>query len=178
MAQPNKNQKKKKKQQNKKSNVGTLVVIASIVVLIFAAIWFLNATSNDKKTSTSTLYGDYKIQQQSTIDQLDDPNYQNIILPEDLDKKIKSGEGTYAYFFSPECEHCQKVTPRLMPIADTADVQIDQFNILEFTEGWSDYNVDATPTLVYYNDGKEVGRIIGDQPDENFEMFFEDMKTQ
>lgn len=167
-----------KKPQKKKNNARVLIIIAAIIVVIFAALWFLNKTSNDDKTASSTLYGDYQIKQQSTIDQLDDENYQNIILPEALDKKIKSGEGTFAYFFSPECEHCQKVTPELMPIADDADVHIDQYNILEFTQGWSDYNIEATPTLVYYKDGKEVGRIIGEQPTENFEQFFEDMKKQ
>lgn len=182
MAQKKTSQPNKKKQQNKpqkkKNNASVLLIIAAIIVVIFAALWFVNKSSNDDKTATSTLYGDYKIKQQSTIDQLDDENYQNIILPDALDKKIKSGEGTYSYFFSPECEHCQKVTPELMPIAEQADVHIDQYNILEFTQGWNDYNVEATPTLVYYKDGEEIGRIIGEQPTENFEQFFEDMKKQ
>lgn len=171
---------KKSKNQppKKKNNASVLIIIAAVVVVLFAALWFINKSSNDEKTSSSTLYGDYKIKQQSTIDQLDDENYQNIILPDALDKKIKSGEGTFAYFFSPECEHCQRVTPDLMPLAADADVHIDQYNILEFTQGWTDYSIEATPTLVYYKDGKEVGRIIGEQPMENFQQFFDDMKKQ
>lgn len=172
------NNKKKKQVQKKKNNAGVLIIIAAIIVVIFGALWFINSSSNEEKTSSSTLYGDYKIKNQSTIDQLDDKNYQNIILPDDLAKKIDSGEGVFAYFFSPECSHCQVVTPKLMPIAEQAEVDIQQYNILEFTQGWDDYSVEATPTLAYYKDGKEVGRIVGEQPEENFEKFFDDMKKQ
>lgn len=172
------NNKKKKQVQKKKNNAGVLIIIAAIIVVIFGALWFINSSSNEEKTSSSTLYGDYKIKNQSTIDQLDDKNYQNIILPDDLAKKIDSGEGVFAYFFSPECSHCQVVTPKLMPIAEQAEIDIQQYNILEFTQGWDDYSVEATPTLAYYKDGKEVGRIVGEQPEENFEKFFDDMKKQ
>lgn len=172
------NKNNKKKQQKKKNNASVLIIIAAIIVVIFAALWFINSSSNDEKTSNSTLYGDYQIKNQSTIDQLDDKNYQNIILPAALEKKIDSGDGIFAYFFSPECSHCQVVTPKLMPIAENADVDIQQYNILEFTQGWTDYSIEATPTLSYFKDGKEVGRIVGEQPDENFEKFFEDMKKQ
>jgi thioredoxin 1 len=64
--------------------------------------------------------------------------------------------------FSPECPHCKKMTPSLMPIADEVGVQIDQLNILEYDKGWDDYTVEATPTLIYFKDGKEVNRIVGD----------------
>lgn len=174
----NTNKKKNNYQPKKKNNAGVLIIIAVIIVAIFGALWFLNNSSNDEKTTNSTLYGDYKIQNQSTIDQLDDENYQNIILPDALDKKIQSGEGTYVYFFSPECIHCQKVTPELMPLADAAEVDINQYNILEFTQGWDTYSIEATPTLAYYKDGKEIARIVGEQPNENFEQFFADMKAQ
>ena len=164
--------------QKKKSNAGVLIIIAVIIVAIFGALWFINSSSNDKKEESSSLYGDHKIKTQSTIDQLKDPNYQNIILPKDLKKEIDSGKGTFAYFFSPECVHCQQVTPKLMPIAKDADVKINQYNMLEFTDGWTDYNIEATPTLAYFKDGKEVGRIVGDQPDENFTTFLDEMKNK
>lgn len=177
-------QNKKKQPGKKKSNAGVLIVIAVVVVAIFAALFLINKSQNDSKIdnakegTSSGLYGDYTPTKQSTIDQLDDKNYQNIILPDALKKKIATGDGVFAYFFSPECVHCQKVTPELMPIADDNDVYIDQYNILEFEQGWTDYNIEATPTLVYYKDGKEVGRIVGEQTNENFTQFFKDMKSQ
>ncbi|GEK34922.1 thioredoxin family protein [Kurthia sibirica] len=186
MAQKKKQPLGKKKKQplgKKKNNAGILIVIIVVVVAIFAALFFINKSQNDNKIDSSKentesgLYGDYTPKKQSTIDQLDDKNYQNIILPDALDKKIKSGEGVFAYFFSPECVHCQKVTPELMPLAAADQIHIDQYNVLEFEQGWTDYNLEATPTLAYYKDGKEVGRIVGEQPKENFTKFFKDMKN-
>lgn len=139
-----------------------LGIIAAIVVVLFAVLIIINNVSNKEKVSDkNNPYGTTNLKQ-STIDLLDDENYQNIILPDDLEKKIKSGKPVYAYLFSPECPHCRNFTPKLMEIAKSLNVQIDQLNILEYEEGWNVYNVEATPTLIYFNDGKEVNRIVGD----------------
>ncbi|KGR75739.1 thioredoxin family protein [Ureibacillus sinduriensis] len=137
-----------------------LGIIGAIVVVLFAAIIILTNLANEDKLEGNP-YGTDKLNQ-STIDLLDDENYQNIILPEALKEKIDSGEPVVAYMFSPTCVHCQAMTPALMPIASEVGVQIDQYNVLEYEQGWDDYNVEATPTLIYFEDGKEVNRIVGD----------------
>lgn len=188
---------KKNNVQKKDNRLMVLGIIAIVVILGFVAVYFINQSQNEAKiedsqsTSSSNqstgdkatkdvdsgVYGSYTPQYQATIDQLDDKNYQNIILPDDLKKKIDGGEGTFVYFFSPTCSHCQKTTPELMPLADKADIHIDQYNVLEFSEGWDDYTIEATPTLAYYKDGQEVGRIIGEQTAEAFNQFFDDMQA-
>ncbi len=189
---------KKPTPSKKKDNrLSILLGIAIVVIIAFTAIYFINQSQNDKKiedsqqtsqsnqtssgkasgnVDTKGLYGDYKPKYQATIDQLNDKNYQNIILPDDLKKKIDAGEGTFVYFFSPTCVHCQKVTPELMPLAQQADVQIDQYNVLEFEQGWTDYSLEGTPTLIYFKDGEEKGRIVGEQTDDVFNDFFKTMK--
>ncbi|MFC7686796.1 thioredoxin family protein [Ureibacillus sp. GCM10028918] len=137
-----------------------LGILGAIVVVLFAAIIILTNLSNEDKLDNNPYDTDNL--RQSTIDLLDDENYQNIILPEALKEKIDSGEPVVAYMFSPECTHCQAMTPSLMPIADEVGVQIDQYNVLEYEQGWNDYSVEATPTLIYFKDGKEVNRIVGD----------------
>ncbi|HWK21673.1 MAG TPA: thioredoxin family protein [Ureibacillus sp.] len=137
-----------------------LGILGVIVVVLFAAIIILTNLSNKDKLADNPY--DKDDLKQSTIDLLDDENYQNIILPEALKEKVDSGETVIAYMFSPECPHCKKMTPSLMPIADEVGVQIDQYNVLEYEQGWNDYNVEATPTLIYFKDGKEVNRIVGD----------------
>lgn len=142
-----------------------LSIIGAIVVVLFIALILLtNLANKDKLENTPSGTNPYGTDdlKQSTIDLLDDENYQNIILPEALEEKIASGEPVVAYMFSPECPHCKKMTPALMPIADEVGVQIDQLNILEYDKGWDDYKVEATPTLIYFKDGKEVNRIVGD----------------
>ncbi|RTQ94479.1 thioredoxin family protein [Lysinibacillus telephonicus] len=140
-----------------------LGIIGAVVVVLFIVIILLTNLANQNKLKDNP-YGTDNLRQ-STIDLLDNENYQNIILPEALEEKIASGEPVVAYMFSPECPHCMKMTPALMPIADEVGVHIDQLNILEYDQGWDEYNVEYTPTLIYFKDGKEVSRIVGDYSD-------------
>ena len=150
-----------------------LLIIAGIVVVIFAGIIFLTSQANDEKLANNPY--DTEELEQPTIDQLDDENYQNIVVPSDLEEQIASGEPTTVYFFSPTCQYCQQTTPVLMPVAEDMDVDVLQYNLLEYDQGWQQYTVDSTPTLVHYDNGKEVSRWVGAQPKENIEKFFTDV---
>lgn len=150
-----------------------LAIVGAVIVLLFAGIIVLTNMKNSEKLEGNP-YGTKNLKQ-STIDLLDDENYQNIILPDALAKKIESGNGVVGYFFSPECSHCKNYTPKLMPIADEMDIQVDQLNILEYTNEWDTYNITATPTLIYFENGEEVARLEGDAPDETTRQFFNDI---
>jgi thioredoxin 1 len=150
-----------------------LLIIGGIIIAVFALIIVLNNVSNDKKLADNP-YGTNELKQE-TIDQLDDENYQNIILPDDLQEKVDSGEPVTAYFFSPTCPHCKAMTPVLMPVAEEMDADIVQYNVYEFEQGWEDYKIEATPTLIHFEDGKEVARMVGNQPEENIKTFLSDV---
>ena len=150
-----------------------LLIIGSIIIAVFVLIIVLNNMSNNNKLADNP-YGTDDLKQE-TIDQLDDKNYQNIILPDDLQEKVKSGEPVTAYFFSPICVHCKAMTPVLMPIVEDMDVDVDQYNIYEFEQGWEDYLIEATPTMIHFEEGKEVARLVGNQPEENIKAFFNDV---
>ena len=147
-----------------------LVIIGAAVVLLFAAIIVLTNMSNSDKMKDNPYDTDNL--QQSTIDLLDDKNYQNIILPADLQAKIESGEGVFAYMFSPECGHCMNFTPKLMNVAEQEDIQIDQLNVLEYGNAGTTYNLEGTPTLIYFENGEEVKRLVGDTDEESIRQFF------
>ena len=147
-----------------------LGIIGAAVVLLFAAIIVLTNMSNSDKMKDNPYDTDNL--QQSTIDLLDDENYQNIILPDDLQAKIESGEGVFAYMFSPECGHCMNFTPKLMNVAEQEDIQIDQLNVLEYQNAWTTYQLEYTPTLIYFENGKEVTRLVGDNDEETVRQFF------
>lgn len=147
-----------------------MLIIGGAVVVIFGLIIALTQMSKTEKL-TSNPY-DTEDLDPATIDQLDDENYQNIALPDEVAKQVESGEPTTVYFFSPTCSHCQATTPVLMPIAEDMDVDVLQYNLLEYEQGWSDYFIEATPTLVHYENGEEVSRWVGAQPKENIEEFF------
>ena len=153
-----------------------LLAIGGVIVVIFILIIVLTNKSNETKLADNP-YGKDNLQQ-STISLLDNESYQSIALPEEIDKKIKSGEPTTVYFFSPECEHCLDMTPRLMPIADDYDAEVYQYNVLEFEKELKpEYNITAWPALVHYKDGKEQGRTIGSQPDDQIKAFFDEFES-
>lgn len=136
----------------------------SIIFSLFAILVILNHQSGEKKIQKNDPYGTAELKP-STIDTLDDKNYQNIVSPNVLSKKIQSGKPVFAYLFSPECPHCQNFTPNLMKKSKALNVYIDQLNILEYNEAGNTYKVEGTPTLIYFNKGKEVNRLVGDYSD-------------
>ncbi|HEY9571412.1 MAG TPA: thioredoxin family protein [Metalysinibacillus sp.] len=147
-----------------------LVAIGGVVIVLLVAIILLTNMSNkDKLKSADNPYGDKKLQQ-PTIDLLQDENYQNITLPEDLKAKIDSGEEVNAYFFSPTCTHCRALTPKLMPILEDKGIEVNQINLLEYDE-WDTYNITATPTFIHFDGGAEVERFEGNLPEEELEAF-------
>ena len=150
-----------------------LLIIAGIVVVVFAGIIFLTNQANNEKMADNPY--DTEDLEQATIDQLDDENYQNIVVPAELEERIASGEPTTVYFFSPTCQYCQQTTPVLMPVAEDMDVDVLQYNLLEYEQGWQQYMIEATPTLIHYDNGEEVSRWVGAQPKENIEKFFTDV---
>lgn len=164
-----------------------LLIYLGVIVLLFAGLYTVNHLSATAGDSEPNAYGVPASKlDPATRKQLSDPEYQNIITPPALEKRIESKEATFAYFFSPTCPHCQRTTPVVNPIAQETGVDLKQLNLLEYPEGWDKYRITGTPTIVYFKDGKEIGRIengVADNPQqgntpEMFKQFFAAMKTK
>lgn len=149
-----------------------VIIFVAAVVLIFAAIAYLSNKQQTEKTSGDNPYGKDKLNP-ATVDQLDDPLYQNIITPDELDEKLKKEDSVTVYYFSPICSHCKVTTPILMPVAEEMDEHIYQYNVLEFEQGWDE--IEATPTLIHYKNGKETSRITGERTAEEFKQWFDNL---
>lgn len=145
-------------------------MIGGVIVAVFVLVIVLNNQSNKSKLKDNP-YGTTKLDQ-ATIDLIGNENYNNIILPEDLEKKIESGESVTAYFFSPTCSYCKEMTPILMPIAEELKIDVFQYNLLEFHQVAGVYNIEGTPTLIHFKDGKEIDRLYGGAPEEGIREFF------
>ncbi|UUZ79956.1 thioredoxin family protein [Paenibacillus sp. P26] len=156
-----------------------LAIYLSVIVVLFGVIYVVNAQSNQAKNSkyANNVYGiaPDKLNPE-TIKLLDDPNYQNIILPDELDKKIAGKEDFVLYYFASTCPHCKVTTPVLNPVAKSLGMEIKQFNLEEFKNGWDRYNINATPTLIAYQGGKEVERLEGEQTADTFKQFLSKYK--
>ncbi|MFB4213635.1 thioredoxin family protein [Shouchella sp. JSM 1781072] len=145
-----------------------LLWIGGAVVAVFIILIVIQNMGQSQQLENNTQY-DTDDLDPATIDQLDDPNYQNVILPDELEEKLENGEDAIVYFFSPTCRFCVEATPVLMDIADDEDVYIDQYNVLEYES--ASYGIQSTPTLIAFEDGQEVRRVTGNQEAETFRAF-------
>jgi len=147
-----------------------VIIFLVIIIGLFAALFFVTKAQNEEKAGNNP-YGKDTLHPE-TVKQLDDPNYQNIILPDELANKLAAGEDVTVYFFSPTCSHCVRTTPVVAPLAKDMNVELVQYNLLEFEQGWDKYGIQSTPTIVQYKNGKEVARIVGYQEAATFQDWF------
>lgn len=140
------------------------------IIILFGGIAFLTKMQNEEKAEGNP-YGKETLHPE-TVDQLDDPNYQNLIMPDQLEKKLSEDDNVTVYFYSPTCPHCQRTTPVVAPLTEDIGIDLVQYNLLEFEQGWDDYQVAETPTIVQYKNGKETARIVGYHEEAEFEAWF------
>ncbi|WP_248927116.1 thioredoxin family protein [Paenibacillus hamazuiensis] len=158
-----------------------LFVYLIIIIGLFGAVYFFNQHSTQAKYAkyANNVYGiaPEKLNPE-TLKILDDPNYQNIILPDELNRKLTNKESFIVYYFGSTCPHCKVTSPVLMPLAKEMNVSIKQFNLDEFKSGWDQYGIKGTPTLIYYKEGKEAKRLEGEQTSDTFKNFMESIKKE
>ncbi|SES99640.1 Thioredoxin [Salinibacillus kushneri] len=99
--------------------------------------------------------------------------YGNQITPDNLQQSLDNSENKTIYFYSPECPHCQKATPIVVPLAEDLGVNLEKVNVLEYNEAFEQFGIEYTPTIVRYEDGKEVKRFVGASKEEDYRNFFE-----
>src|SRR5690625_1395049 len=151
-----------------------MLIILGVIIVLFVALYVAVDYQNKQTIEhAGNPYGKDQLKQE-TIDQLDDPLYQNQIIPEDLDKKLANKEDVFVYFYSPVCIYCLETTPILVPLAEELDIDVKKLNLYEFAEQKNTYHIEGTPTLVYYENGEEVDRVNGAQTEEMFRAFFEE----
>ncbi|WLR52788.1 thioredoxin domain-containing protein [Bacillus tianshenii] len=147
-----------------------LLIFGGVIVALFVLLGVLTNMSNSQKAENNP-FGKDELHPE-TVKQLDDPNYGNYILPDELQTKLDNNEDVTVYFYSPTCGHCKKTTPVLKPVADELGVDMKMYNVLEFEQGWDDYAIEGTPTLIHFKDGKEAYRISGYHDAETFKKWF------
>lgn len=149
-----------------------LIIILGVIIVLIGS-FSLFHTLQKSKEAQENVYQKADLHP-DTIAQLDDPEYQNIILPNELAHLLKKENEVIVYFYSPQCIYCVQFTPTVNKVAKDLDLNIYQFNLLEFKSGYTDYNIQYTPTIVYYQDGVETGRLIGKTPENELVAFLEE----
>lgn len=153
-----------------------MIAFAGVIILIFAAISALTYYENKKKAEGNPYQKENL--HSATVEQLDDPNYQNIILPKELKTRLENEETLTVYFYQPTCPACKRTSPIVVPMTESMGIDLKLFNLIEFQDGWKDYNIESTPTIVHYENGKEVKRIVGLKSKPEFEAFFKQIDEE
>lgn len=154
-----------------------MIGIVGAVILLFVALYFVVDYKNKQTIDISgNPYGKDQLRQE-TIDQLNDPLYQNQITPDRLAEKLANKEDVTVYFYSPTCIYCQRTTPVLVPLAEELGIDVVKLNLLEFEDEWDTYRIEGTPTIIHFKDGEEFTRISGQQDEEGLRNFFSQLDT-
>ncbi|SES70033.1 Thioredoxin [Oceanobacillus limi] len=149
-----------------------MLIIVGVILVLFVALYFVIDYKNNQAINNSENPYGTKNLDQATIDQLDDPNYGNQIMPEELDEKVETGDAVTVYFYSPTCVYCQNTTPYLVPLTEELGVDMKKLNLLEFPEEARKYGVESTPTVVHIDDGEVVASILGQRDEDEYTAFF------
>ncbi|TFE30785.1 thioredoxin family protein [Cohnella luojiensis] len=163
-------------------NAKKLSIFFGILAVLIVALVVLNNLKPD------TVYGKPSDDlYPATREILNDPNYNNIMLPDELEEKLTNKESFFVYFFASDCPHCRATTPQLKPLADELGINLHQFNLREFDTYFGTMNIEATPTIVYFKDGVESDRLKGGLKEsettdgyslDDFKAFFEKHKPE
>lgn len=149
-----------------------MLLILAAVIILFGGLIVANNLKNKKAVSEYNPYGKETLHQE-TIDQLDDPLYDNIIVPDDLDQMLSDGKDVTVYYYSPTCVYCQRTTPIVVPITEELNIDMKKMNLLEY-DLMDYYDIEGTPTVIHYKNGEEVGRLTGQHEEADFRNFFEE----
>jgi len=70
-------------------------------------------------------------------------------------------------FYADWCGPCKMVAPIIQEIAEERkDIVVGKINVDESYELAAKYNVSSIPTIILFNNGEEINRIVGYRPKE------------
>jgi len=73
--------------------------------------------------------------------------------------------GAIVDFWAPWCGPCRMIAPVIEQLAaERLDIRFGKLNVDENPRTSSDFGVHGIPLLVFFNDGKERGRVVGAVP--------------
>ena len=95
----------------------------------------------------------------SNLESVTDQNFQNSVLEE-------SGK-VLVDFWAPWCGPCKMQTPVLEKLSEVGDInaKIVKLNTDENPETAQKFGISSIPTLILFENGEEIDRMVGVQPE-------------
>ncbi|UTT42182.1 thioredoxin family protein [Exiguobacterium aurantiacum] len=131
------------KNSAKRANFITFAIIGVIIVIGLGLLFFLNNANEETGV--------------------------NAVTADELETKISEEEEVVVYFWQTGCEYCEQVKPYVEPLVeeyDAVSINLADHNV------WTTYGINGTPTMIRFQDGKEVGRVEGAVSEQQYETFF------
>ncbi|PEP83615.1 thioredoxin family protein [Bacillus pseudomycoides] len=135
-----------------------MLIFGGIIIILFAAMFAVAQMENKNTAKQEKNY------------------YTNKISSSDIRKNNEEKKEQTIYFYQTDCHYCEKVSPIVVPMAKDMNIDMKVIDILNDNPTWDDYKIEGTPTIIHFKDGKEVNRISGEQPKDNFEKWFKENK--
>ncbi|MGG3756432.1 thioredoxin family protein [Bacillus anthracis] len=129
-------------------------IIISCIIIITSLIIIISLTNKKENKTTQENY------------------YQNQISVEELKNNLSNQEEKFIYFYQTDCHYCKKVSPIIVPMSKKMNFNMEVLNLQDQKEGWKEFKIEGTPTIIHYKYGKEINRIEGEYPKEEFEKWF------
>ncbi|MCM3738081.1 thioredoxin family protein [Bacillus cytotoxicus] len=134
-----------------------MFLFGGIVITLLIVIFSVSNMENKEETKT-----DY---------------YTNKISPEDIRKNIQEKKEQTIYFYKTGCSHCQRVSPIIVPMAKDMNIDMKVIDLENEPDAvWDEFKITGTPAIVHFKDGKEVSRIEGEQPKDQFKKWLTENK--
>jgi len=90
-------------------------------------------------------------------------------------EQVTQGKGfIIIYFWAPWCGHCKAFSPVFEEVAEelSAQARFFKLNCDDQTSAAVQCNITGTPSILVYQNGKEIDRIVGGMPKEKLKERF------
>lgn len=67
--------------------------------------------------------------------------------------------------YLPTCPHCQKMGPIFTEISNelSGKYRFAKIDVAKYPEIGTEFNIESVPAFIFFKDGKEVARLVGEQ---------------
>jgi len=145
----------------KKSNINFIIAIVIILAVlgVGVAIKFSQGSTDSKITAS-----DQKTDDSNPAIKVEAPEIN--ITADNFDAEVKNYKGVVMVdVYSPSCPHCQKMGPVVTATAKSVEgkYKVGKLNAVIYNDLANEYKIESVPALIFFKDGKEVKRLIGEQ---------------
>lgn len=147
-----------------KKNITPIVIaIVAILAVLGAgiAIKFSQGSTDSKSESTKTKTEESQTNPASKIEapeiEITDANFE---------AEVKNYKGVVLVdMFSPTCPHCQNIGPVITEIAkeNAGKYKVGKLNVYTSSKTATDFAIESVPALIFFKDGVEAKRLVGEQ---------------